>query len=102
MRGYIRAEAKNNTGEYINAQGIEFNFYNKEGKYLGNKTSVVRNLDLGEKEKISLEYNFEGVSKIEVNLSEKEFSSGILFDTEGAESLAVWIGLIIGLSVLIP
>lgn len=70
LRGYIRAEVKNDTGNYIDSQGIEFKFYTKEGEYLGTKTSYVRNLDLGKTEKISMEYNFEVVGKIEINLPE--------------------------------
>lgn len=106
-RGYVKGNIVNNTGEHIKDKYLQFDFYNKNGAYIGTEVQEIKYFNVEEKVNFDIQYNYKNVNSIEINFVDevikKETSSGKLFElTDEQKNLALPVAAIVGLYVIIP
>ena len=70
-KGYIKGFAINDTGEHIKDKYLQFDFYNKNGTYLGTKAQEIKFFNVGEKIKFDIKYEFRNTNIIKISFVDK-------------------------------
>ncbi|MBO4816449.1 MAG: hypothetical protein J5507_06115 [Clostridia bacterium] len=110
--GYITGTVTNDTGEHLRNKFLQFDFYNKDGVYLGTEVQEIKIFNINEKTSFNIEYKYTNVDKIEINFVdevnkiEKDKSMiGNLFnfeEDEDVKKIAIPLGLLLGIYVILP
>lgn len=66
-RGYIKGNITNDTGEHIKDKYLQFDFYDKDGIYVGTKTQEIKYFNVEEKISFDIDYEFQNVEKINID-----------------------------------
>lgn len=106
-RGYVKGNIVNDTGEHIKDKYLQFDFYNKNGAYIGTEVQEIKYFNVEEKVNFDIQYNYKNVNSIEISFVDevikKEASSGRFFElTEEQKNLVLPVAVIVGLYALIP
>lgn len=106
--GYIKGNILNNTGEHIKDKYLQFDFYNKNGVYLGTEAKEIKYFNVDETINFEMNYKYHNVNKIEISfvdevvkLKEKSFNIFENID-EGTLKIAIPIAMVLGLYVILP
>lgn len=67
-KGYIQGYTTNNTGEIINNITIRFDFYDKNGTYMGTKYKEIDIFNATEKVNFDIKYEYKNVSEIKISI----------------------------------
>lgn len=67
-KGYIQGYTTNNTGEIINNITIRFDFYDKNGTYMGTKYKKIDIFNATEKVNFDIKYEYKNVSEIKISI----------------------------------
>lgn len=67
-KGYIQGNATNNTGILINNMTIKFDFYNKQGTYIGSEYEKIEIFNATEKVNFDIRYEYKNVSEIKISI----------------------------------
>lgn len=105
--GYIKGNITNDTGEHIKDKFLQFDFYNKDGTYVGTETQEIKYFNVEEKVNFDIKYNYNNVNNIKISFVDevvkKEVSNGNIFHlTEEQKNLAIPAAIIIGLYAILP
>lgn len=105
--GYIKGNITNDTGEHIKDKFLQFDFYNKNGLYVGTKSQEIKYFNVNEKVNFDITYNYENVNSIKISFVDevikKEISSVKFFElTEEEKNLAISFATIISLYAILP
>lgn len=105
--GYIKGNILNNTGEHIKDKYLQFDFYDKDGIYLGTESKEIKYFNVDEKINFDLNYEYTNVNKIKISfvdevLRPKTKLSNIFNVEEETLKIALPIATILGLYVIIP
>ena len=68
-RGYVKYEVTNNTTGPMESKSLKFDFYNAKDEYIGSKFKGIGKLEENQTKEFTLEYDFENVNRMEINLS---------------------------------
>ena len=106
-RGYVKGNIVNDTGEHIKDKYLQFDFYNKNGAYIGTEVQEIKYFNVEEKVNFDIQYNYNNVNNIKISFVDevvkKEVSSGNIFHlTEEQKNLAIPAAIIIGLYAILP
>lgn len=67
-KGYIEGTATNNSEEILNDIIIKFEFYDKQGVYVGTKYEEIEILNATEKLKFNIQYDYKNVAEIKIGV----------------------------------
>ena len=82
--GFIKGTIENDTGTHIKDKFLQFDFYDKDGFYVGTETQEIKYFNVGEKIKFNIEYKYVNIDKIEINFVDeiqKPQKKQLLFDS---------------------
>ena len=108
-RGYINGNIINNTGEHIKDKYIQFDFYDKDGIYVGTKSKELKYFNVDEKISFNIDYEYKNVDIIKIS-----FVGEVIQPQNNAPSflninieeenfkIALPIALVLGLYVILP
>lgn len=67
-RGYVKGNIVNDTGEHIKDKYLQFDFYNKNGAYVGTEVQEIKYFNVKEKVNFDIQYNYNNVNNIKISL----------------------------------
>ena len=108
-RGYINGNIINNTGEHIKDKYIQFDFYDKDGIYVGTESKELKYFNVDEKISFNINYEYKNVDKIKISFVEEVIQPknnapsffNINIEEENLK-IALPIALALGLYVILP
>lgn len=105
--GYIRGTITNNTGEHIKDKYLQFDFYDKDGIYLGTESKDIKYFNVDEKISFDINYTYRNVNKIKISFVDEVTKIGnnnynIFNFSEEEKKLIVPVALIVGLYAILP
>ncbi len=107
--GYIKGTITNDTGEHLRNKFLQFDFYDKDGIYLGTETQEIKIFNINEKSSFNIEYNYSNVNKIEINftneINKPQTKIGKLINfklDEDVKKIGIPIGLFLGIMAVLP
>jgi len=68
--GYIKGKITNDTSNIIDMGYIQFDFYDKEGTYLGTEFQELKNFNIGESNNVNInfDYNYQNVDAVKITI----------------------------------
>lgn len=105
--GYIRGMITNDTGEHIKDKYLQFDFYDKDGIYVGTESQEIKYFNVNEKVNFDINYTYQNVNKIKISFVDEVTKLGtnnynIFNFTEEEQKLIVPVALIVGLYAILP
>lgn len=105
--GYIRGTITNDTGEHIKDKYLQFDFYDKDGIYLGTESKDIKYFNVDEKISFDISYTYQNVNKIKISFVDEITKVGsnnynIFNFSEEEQKLIVPVALIVGLYAILP
>ena len=105
--GYIKGNITNDTGEHIRNKYLQFDFYDKDGIYLGTKSQKIKYFNLDEKVSFDINYEYKNVDKINIGfvdevLEQRNDVYNIFNFDEEQMAIALPIAIILGIYVILP
>lgn len=67
--GYIKGNINNDTGEHIKDKYLQFDFYNKDGAYVGTETQEIKYFNVNEKVNFEIQYNYKNVNSVKISFA---------------------------------
>ena len=64
--GYIKGNITNDTGEHIKDKYLQFDFYDKDGIYVGTESQEIKYFNVSEKISFDINYKYKNVNRIEI------------------------------------
>lgn len=98
--GYIKGSISNDTGKHLKDKYLQFDFYDKEGIYVGTEFKEIKYFNVDETIKFDLNYEYINVEKIKISfvddiIKPQKFS---IFNIEDENfKMAIPIAIVIGL-----
>lgn len=71
-KGYIQGTVTNNTEGLMKNTKIKFDFYNEQGKFVGTEYKIEEILNVGEKVKFDIKYEYKNVAEIRISIIKGE------------------------------
>lgn len=65
--GYIKGNIINDTGEHIKDKYLQFDFYDKDGIYVGTESQEIKYFNVNEKVSFDIDYAYQNVNRIEID-----------------------------------
>ncbi len=105
--GYIRGTITNDTGEHIKDKYLQFDFYDKDGIYLGTESKEIKYFNVDEMISFDISYTYKNVNKIKISFVDEvtkiSSSNYSLFNlSEEEQKLIMPVALIVGLYAVLP
>ena len=69
--GYIKGTITNETGEHIKDKYLQFDFYNKDGVYVGTETQEIKYFNVNETISFDINYKYNNINKIIIGFTDK-------------------------------
>lgn len=66
--GYIKGNILNDTGEHLKDKYLQFDFYDKDGLYVGTESKEIKYFNVDERINFEINFKYNNVSKIKINL----------------------------------
>ena len=112
ISGYLKGSITNDTGEHLRNKYIQFDFYNKDGIYVGTKSEEIKIFNVNEKSSFNIEYKYANINRIEISfvdeiqkIEKNKTMLGKLFNFEEDENIkkiAIPVGLFLGIYAILP
>lgn len=103
--GYIIGNITNNTKEHLKDKYLQFDFYDKDGIYVGTQSKEIKYFNVDETIKYEINYQYTNVDTIKINFVDEvikpEEKSVLNIENENFK-IALPIASILGLFVLLP
>lgn len=108
--GYIKGEIVNNTGEHIKDKYLQFDFYDKDGIYVGTESKEIKYFNVNEKINFNISYKYQNIEKIKINFVDEVIkpknNMPSIFNLENIDDeqikIALPIAIVLGLYVILP
>lgn len=105
--GYIKGNISNDTGEHITEKYLQFDFYDKDGIYVGTETKEIKYFNVDETINFDLNYEYTNVNKIKISFVNEvkkppTESFNILNIEDETLKIALPIAAALGLFIIIP
>lgn len=71
-KGYIQGTVTNDTEGLMKNTKIKFDFYNEQGKFVGTEYKIEEILNVGEKVKFDIKYEYKNVAEIRISIIKGE------------------------------
>lgn len=69
--GYIKGNITNDTGEHIRDKYLQFEFYDKDGIYLGTESQQMKYFNVNETASFDIAYKYKNVDRIKISFGDK-------------------------------
>jgi len=106
--GYIKGNITNDTGEHIKDKYLQFDFYDKDGIYVGTESQEIKYFNVNEKVSFDINYKYKNVNRIEIRFADEVIkpknnmpSFNINIEDEQLK-IALPIALGLGLCLILP
>lgn len=105
--GYIKGNISNDTGEHLKDKFLQFDFYDKDGIYVGTESKEIKYFNVDETINFDLNYEYTSVNKIKISFvnevikPQTEHLNPFNVDDETLK-IALPIAAVLGLFVIIP
>lgn len=106
--GYIKGNIINDTGEHIKDKYLQFDFYDKDGIYVGTESKEIKYFNVTEKISFDINYKYKNVNRIEIRFvdevikPEKNMPRFNINIEDEELKIALPIALVLGLYVILP
>ena len=110
--GYIKGTIINDTGEHLRNKFLQFDFYNKDGVYLGTESKEIKIFNINEKSNFDIEYKYTNVDRIEIDfvdeIKEVKRNNTMLEsllnfeEDEDIKKIATPLGIFLGIYAILP
>lgn len=105
--GYIKGNVLNDTGEHLKDKYLQFDFYDKDGLYVGTESKEIKYFNVDETINFDLNYEYTNVERIRISfvdeVTKPQASSFNIFNVEDETlKIALPIAAVIGLFVILP
>lgn len=67
-KGYIQGNITNDTGELMRNLRVKFDFYNKQGKYVGSENKTIDVFNISERLNFDIKYEYDDVNEIRISI----------------------------------
>lgn len=105
--GYIKGNISNDTGEHLKDKFLQFDFYDKDGIYVGTEYKEIKYFNVDETINFDLNYEYTTVNKIKISFvnevikPQTESFNPFNVDDETLK-IALPIAVVLGLFVILP
>ena len=105
--GYIKGSISNDTGEHVKDKYLQFDFYDKDGIYVGTESKEIKYFNVDETIKFDLDYEYTNVERIRISFVDEvikpQTSSFNIFNVEDETlKIALPVAAVLGLFVILP
>ena len=103
--GYIKGNILNDTKEHIKDKFLQFDFYDKDGIYVGTEYKEIKYFNVEESIKFEINYEYVNVNKIKISFVDKvlEPETNAIINLEDEKvKIALPIATFLGLGIIIP
>jgi len=108
-KGYIKGNITNDTGEHIKDKYLQFDFYDKDGIYVGTESKEIKYFNVEEKINFDINYECRNVDTIEIRLVDEVIkpednrpSFNSIKMEDGEKQLAIALAICIGVYAILP
>ena len=103
--GYIKGNISNDTGKHLTDKYLQFDFYDKDGIYVGTEFKEIKYFNVDETINFDLNYEYTNVNKIKISFVDeiiKPQQKSIFNIEDETLKIALPIAAILGLYVILP
>lgn len=107
--GNIKGSIINDTGKHIKDKYLQFDFYDKDGIYVGTESKEIKYFNVKEKVNFDINYTYKNVDKIKINLVDEVIkpkdNAPSIFDLDMQDEemqLALPFAAILALYLILP
>ncbi len=107
--GYIKGNVTNDTGEHIKDKYLQFDFYDKDGIYIGTESKEIKYFNVNETVNFDISYTRRNVNRIKIDFVDEiikpksKMLSVFDINIEDEEmQLAIPFAVILGLYLILP
>lgn len=103
--GYIKGNISNDTRKHLKDKYLQFDFYDKDGIYVGTESKDIKYFNVDETINFDLNYEYTNVNKIKISFVDqivKPEEKSILNIEDENLKIAVPIAAVLGLFLIIP